>query len=105
MRAGRQANALGEQFLREVSKFSSKLTNQVSFKMSKRSLFALGSQELTNNSFDSKISQILSMNEEGTIYLSINYILNRAAESKSRLELESVGVDHLAWSRSRSWSR
>ena len=28
-----------------------------------------------------------------------------AAESESRQELESVGVDQFGWSRSRSWSR
>ena len=32
-------------------------------------------------------------------------VLTRAAESKSKLELESVGVDRFGRSRSRSWSR
>ena len=32
-------------------------------------------------------------------------VVSRAEESESRPELESVGVDHFAWSRSLSWSR
>ena len=32
-------------------------------------------------------------------------VFSRAVESESRPELESVGVDHFGWSRSRSWSR
>ena len=35
----------------------------------------------------------------------IRTLAPRAAESESRPELESVGVDRFAWSRSRSWSR
>ena len=31
--------------------------------------------------------------------------IRKAAESESRSELESVGVDCFVWSRSRSWSR
>ena len=31
-------------------------------------------------------------------------LMGWAAESESRPELESVGVDHFNWSRSRSWS-
>ena len=33
------------------------------------------------------------------------YIITRAAESESRPEMESVGVDRFGWGRSRSWIR
>ena len=37
--------------------------------------------------------------------LSFASLRSRAAESESRPELESIGVDRFSWSRSRSWSR